>query len=52
MSVLLTKYYSGYQIKKMRWAGNVASVGDKKVVYRNSMGGREGKRPLGRSRHR
>jgi hypothetical protein len=27
-SVLITKYYSGDQIKKMRWAGHVALMGE------------------------
>jgi hypothetical protein len=36
----------------MRWAGNVARMGEKKNVYRLLVGTPEGKRPLGRSRCR
>jgi hypothetical protein len=42
------------QIKSrgMRWAGHVAHVGEKREVYRVLVGKPEGKRPLGRLRHR
>jgi len=33
----------------MRWAGNVARIGEKRGVYRNLLGKPEGKRPHGRS---
>jgi hypothetical protein len=36
----------------MRWAGYVARMGEKRNVYRLLVGKPEGKRPLGRSRHR
>jgi hypothetical protein len=36
----------------MRWAGNVARIGEKKNAYRILVGKPEGKRPLGRSRGR
>ena len=36
----------------MRWAGHVAGVGERRGVYRVSMGKPEGKRPLGRPRRR
>jgi len=36
----------------MRWAGHVAHMGEERVVYRVLMGKLEGKRPLGRPRHR
>jgi hypothetical protein len=36
----------------MRWAGHVARLGEKRNAYRISMGKPEGKRPLGRPRHR
>jgi hypothetical protein len=36
----------------MRWAGNVARMGEKRNVYRLLVGKPEGKRPLGRSRCR
>ena len=36
----------------MRWAGHVARMGEKRGVYRVLVGKPEGKRPLGRPRHR
>ena len=36
----------------MRWAGHVARVGEEMGVYRVLVGKPEGKRPLGRPRHR
>jgi hypothetical protein len=36
----------------MRWAGHVAHMGEKRNVYKVSMGKPEGKRPLGKPRHR
>ena len=36
----------------MRWAGHVARMGERRVVHRVSVGKPEGKRPLGRPRHR
>ena len=38
--------------RRMRWAGHVARVGEKRGVYRFLVGKPEGKRPLGRPRHR
>jgi hypothetical protein len=38
--------------RRMRWAGHVASVGEGRGVYRVLVGRPEGKRPLGRPRHR
>ena len=35
----------------MRWAGHVSGVGERRGVYRVSMGKPEGKRPLGRPGH-
>jgi hypothetical protein len=37
---------------RMRWAGHVAGMGEKRNVYRLLVGKPEGKRPLGRPRHR
>jgi hypothetical protein len=37
---------------KMRWAGHVARMGEKRNVYRLLVGKSEGKRPLGRRRRR
>jgi hypothetical protein len=36
----------------MRWVGYVASMGERRGVYRFLVGKREGKRPLGRTRRR
>jgi hypothetical protein len=38
--------------RRMRWAGHVARMGDERNVYRILVGKPEGKRPLGRLRHR
>ena len=37
---------------RMRWAGHVALVGERRGVYRVLVKKPEGKRPLGRPRHR
>jgi hypothetical protein len=37
---------------KMRWAGNVVRMGEKRNAYRVLMEKPEGKRPLGRSRRK
>jgi hypothetical protein len=36
--------------RRMRWAGNVARMGEKRNAYRILVGNPEGKRPLGRPR--
>jgi hypothetical protein len=36
--------------RRMRWAGHVAQMGEKRNVYRLLVGKPEGKRPLGRPR--
>ena len=36
----------------MRWVGHVARMGGRRGVYRVLMGKPEGKRPLGRPRHK
>jgi hypothetical protein len=38
--------------RRMRWAGHVARMGEAKGVHRALVGKPEGKRPLGRPRHR
>ena len=38
--------------RRMRWAGHVARMGEERGVYRVLVGKPEGKRPLGRPRHR
>ena len=40
------------QSRRMRWAGYVARMGEKRVVYRVLVGKPEGKGPLGRLRRR
>ena len=51
-SVLLTKHYSDYLIKNKEMVGHVASMGARKGAYRALEGKPEGRRPLGRPRHR
>ena len=36
----------------MRWAGHVGCMGEERGVYRVLLGKPEGRRPLGRPRHR
>jgi len=38
--------------RRMRWAGHVARMGERRGVYRVLVGIPEGKRPLGRPRRR
>jgi hypothetical protein len=38
--------------RRMRWAGHVARMGEKRTAYRILVGKPEGKRPLGRPRRR
>jgi hypothetical protein len=38
--------------RRMRWAGHVARIGEERGVHRVLVGKPEGKRPLGRPRHR
>ena len=38
--------------RRMRWARHIASIRDRKGAYRVLVGKPEGKRPLGRPRHR
>jgi hypothetical protein len=38
--------------RKIRWAGHVARMGEKRGVYRVLMGKPKGKKPLGRPRRR
>jgi hypothetical protein len=54
----LHSLYSSHNIvraiksRRMRWAGHLARVGEGKGVYRVLVGRPEGKRSLGRPRHR
>jgi hypothetical protein len=36
------------KLRRMRWAGHVAHVGERRGIYRVLVGKPEGKRPLGR----
>jgi hypothetical protein len=38
--------------RRMRWAGHVARMGEERKVYKVLVGKPEGRRPLGRPRHR
>jgi hypothetical protein len=38
--------------RRMRWAGHVARMGEKMSAYRILVGKPEGKRPVGRPRHK
>jgi hypothetical protein len=38
--------------RRMRWVGHVTRMGEERNVYRLLVGKPEGKRPLGRPRHR
>jgi hypothetical protein len=38
--------------RRMRWTGHVAGMGEKRNAYRLLVGKPEGRRPLGRPRHR
>jgi hypothetical protein len=40
------------KLRKMRWAGHVARMGEKRNAYRLLVGKAEGKRPVGRPRCR
>jgi len=40
------------KLRKMRWAGHVAYMGERRGIYRVLVGKLEGKRPLERPRHR
>jgi hypothetical protein len=44
--------YDMYVRQRMRWAGHVARMGEKRNAYRILVGKPEGKRPLGRPRRR
>jgi len=50
--LLFTQYCSGDKSRKMRWAVHVARMGEGRGLYRVLVGKPEGKRPLGRRRHR
>jgi hypothetical protein len=40
------------ELRRIRWAGHVARMGEERKVYKVLVGNPEGKRPLGRPRRR
>jgi len=40
------------KLRRMRWVGHVARMGERRSLYRVLVGKPEGKRPIGRSKHR
>ena len=48
--IAVNKYV--YKLRIMRWAVHVARMGERRGVSRRLVGEPEGKRPLGRPRHR
>ena len=51
-SILLPNIVGVVKSRRMRWAGHVARMGERRVVYRVLVGKPKGKRPLGRPRRR
>jgi hypothetical protein len=45
-------YYYYFKSRRLRWAGHVARMGEKRNAYRILVGMPEGKKPLGRPRRR
>jgi hypothetical protein len=50
--LLITKYYSVIKSRRVRWAGHVARMGEKRGAHRILVGRPEGRRPLGRPSRR
>jgi hypothetical protein len=46
------KNFINTKSRKMRWAGHVARMGERKDAYRGLVGRSEGKGPLGKPTHR
>ena len=49
---LSPQYFSMIESRRMRWAGHVARMGDRRGVYRVLVGKPKRKRPLRRPKHR
>jgi hypothetical protein len=54
LSMTLRKYIlqSVFHKHPMGWVGHVACMGDRRGIFRGLVGKPEGKRPLGKPRHR
>jgi hypothetical protein len=52
VSAFLAKYSSVIRSFRMRWAGHVARMRDKRVAYTDSMERSEGSKPFGKPRRR
>jgi hypothetical protein len=52
ITIFFTKYCWVIKSRRMRWVGHVACMQEGRGVYRVLVGRPEGKRPLGRPRHR
>ena len=50
--LLIKKFMQWIKSRRMRWAGHVARIGEKRGVYSVLVGKPEGRRPLGRPRRR
>jgi hypothetical protein len=50
--MVITKYFSNDQSRRMRYVGRVARMGERKGAYRVLVGKPEGKRQLRRHRRR
>jgi hypothetical protein len=50
--LLIIQIFRVIKSRRMRWAGHVARIGEKRNAYRILVGKPEGKRPLRRPRHR
>ena len=48
----IAQYCAVIKSRRMRWAGNVAHIGEERGAYRVSVGKPQGKGPLGRPRRR
>jgi hypothetical protein len=53
LHILYSPHIIGHdKSRRMRWVGHVACMGEERNVYKVLMGMPEGKRPLGKPRHR
>jgi acyl-coenzyme A thioesterase PaaI-like protein len=50
-SVLVINFIRIIKLRRMRWAGHVARIGQRRDVHRVLVGKPEEKRPVGRRRH-